>query len=226
MTDRNRAGDYGAPQGPYADVDVTRERAAVAGGNPLPFFGNNTPWVRPSLATFSTWLNQHPAGLSLATATDYANGFPLVLSTLHDDLTSNGCLTALLKPIGAPPWTITAAMAAFSTLATPSASGQIYFEPIILYDSQNDRVVSMIWWGGGCVVNVSPGQVRIAHYADTVLDSGSQSFVSDVGKGFPFPDYFAWFRVHNDRANLTFSIQSWIRNGSRRHCRGCNSSYS
>jgi hypothetical protein len=62
MTDRNRAGDYGAPRGPYADVDVTRERAAVAGGNPLPFFGNNTPWVRPSLATFSTWLNQAPSG--------------------------------------------------------------------------------------------------------------------------------------------------------------------
>jgi hypothetical protein len=79
--------------------------------SPLPFFGNqtNTPWVRPSLSTFSTWLNQtdagsHVADPSTASATDNPNGLPLVIRGGTDGDTN--ILTGLLKPVaGPPPWT-------------------------------------------------------------------------------------------------------------------------
>jgi hypothetical protein len=35
MTDRNRSGDHGAPQGAYSDVDVRRETGVVGSGGTM-----------------------------------------------------------------------------------------------------------------------------------------------------------------------------------------------
>jgi hypothetical protein len=173
--------------------------------SPLPFFGNqtNTAWVRPSLSTFSTWLNQTPPGLATATADDGANGLPLIIQTVDDG--SLYQITGLLKSMGPPPWTITVALAGISNIS----SGAVSFYPIVLRNSVSDKAVALIWWGGNATVSGNGGSVQITHW--TNVSSGTSPLstpggASNQGFGFPFPDYIAWFRIHNDGTNLTFSI--------------------
>lgn len=171
---------------------------------PFPFFGargTSVSWSRPSLATFSIFLNEHPVGLTAATASDGAGQLPIVLTSLQDDVMGGGCLTALLKSIGAPPWTIVAGVAGggnASNVGGPVGSAlPIYFSPIVLYDSGADKAVTMNWWGGGVSTAAKSGAVQVFQYTSTVLDANSGGFVSPGGLGFPFPEYFGYFKVSN-----------------------------
>jgi hypothetical protein len=172
----------------------------MAGNVALPFFGlDPLPWQRPSLATFSTWLNHtNPDDGNTATATDNANGLPLVIQGgMEPENIGNDCLTALLKPIGAPPWTIKVLLAGFTVGASP------YALPLVLYDSGNDKAQALAWWPTPTAG--AYGKTRIIEYTGTV-PGDSSSFVSADGKGFNFPDYRGWFKVDHDGVNITWSI--------------------
>lgn len=186
-----------------ATVKTTTQAIANLGGGgaakPLPFVGTapSAGWTRPALATFSTWLNQ-----DTDTTSDGAGGLPLVLKANGDQGASNAYPTGLLKAIGAPPWTITAAVAGFGTFNTKGASytpQQLWFYPIIL---KSGVLAECFTW-------FSPiGQVGVAQFSTVTTPlSEYPAFVSSgTNIGFPFPDYFEWFRVANDGVNLTYSI--------------------
>ncbi|MES5483579.1 hypothetical protein QMZ05_12545 [Bradyrhizobium sp. INPA03-11B] len=170
----------------------------------LPFLGlNPLPWQRPSLGTFSTWINRTPTALSTATATDNPNGLPLVIQA-KEDAQSSYALTALLKPAPAStPWTITVAVAGVSNCA----KGGVWFYPIVLRNSGTDKAVAFTW--GSQPANLN--QVAIAQVSHFTNVSTGQSATQELltataDMGFPFSDYFAWFRIRNDGTNLVFSV--------------------
>jgi hypothetical protein len=181
--------------------------------SPLPFFGaqTNTPWVRPPLTTFSTFLNQSPVGLSTAVATDQAvalsvPGLPLTVMGIADDVNGGGCLTGVLKSMGSPPWTITAAVAAENN-TLGDVSSLPYFSPIILRNSATKKAISLNWWGNSGTTPVG-GSVRALHYSDTDLDQNSDGFVGPAGRGFTLPSYWGWFRIQHDGIDLHYSISA------------------
>lgn len=164
---------------------------------PLPFFGaSNPPWVRPALNiggpsnTFNTWLNQ-----TSAVATNGVGGAPLELEGVHSGTSS--FLTSLLKPIGAPPWTITVMVAGIlSGLDTPT------FLPLVLYDSVNHKAVALGWvqWGS----NTAAPFATLYHYEDTTPDGT----LTNIAHSYVATGYILWFRVVNDGTNLTFFVSS------------------
>jgi hypothetical protein len=172
--------------------------------SPLPFFGNQTfnPWVRPGLAQFTTWINQAPGTvgsdtIAAATATDNIGGLPLVVQAKLD-APGGQVLTALTKaaPAGSS-WTITVAFAGFSPVGKSAVVG---FYPFVLYDSVQDKALALTWYNGA-------GPLDGFEFTDTVPESGSVVEKGPFGDlGFPFSDYFEWFRVINDGTNLKFYI--------------------
>jgi hypothetical protein len=172
---------------------------AVSGGGsvpPSPFFGTalQTGWTRPPLATFNTWLNQ-----GVATATDGAGGLPLLIRDIATDDNQTSNLIGLLKPIGAPPWTITCGMAASTNCGSSLSTA---FAPVILNNSEAGSAV-VLWWTVGAPQGDSG--LIVLHYNSTAPGAGFTT-VSDTRLGFTFNTYFEWFRVINDGTTLTFQI--------------------
>jgi hypothetical protein len=123
---------------------------------------------------------------------------PLVIRGGTD--ASGHVLTGLLKPvIGSPPWTITVALAGFANKAEASPN----FMPIILYDSADDKAETLDWftsWGGPY-----GGVTEVEQWSGAT--PGDSRSIGGVGYGFPFLDYFAWFRrVKDDGTNITYYI--------------------
>lgn len=165
----------------------------------LPFFGlDPLPWSRPSLATFSTWLNRVDANGSeprTATAVDGANGLPLVLTAGIDQAAPAGYVpTCLLKPAPTPPWTITAGVGGFSNANLGS-----FYLPIVLYDSGADKLSAFAW--------VQSSLITIWQYSNA--SNYNTVIVNDLLSnrfGFGFPGYFEFFRITNDGTTTTYYI--------------------
>jgi hypothetical protein len=134
----------------------------------------------------------------LSTLTDNANGLPLVLQGGADIMgfPSPNCPTCALKTIGAPPWTITAAVAYFCNLNTGNKTllGSI---PIMLCDTANDKALALTWWRDYTYAAAYDSlSVKLGSLSSRIADPQNQ--------GFLFEDYFAWFRVINDGATISF----------------------
>jgi len=170
--------------------------------SPLPFFGHQTqtPWVRPSLAAFSSWINQTDGSANAPTtavATDNANGLPLVIKAGSDSTTANSAITALMKPIGAPPWTITVAVAGFTlTGGTKGSTANGQFLPLILHDSGGK--IEPVYWAP------SDGASFFQTYQYPSSALGTAPAASN-GALSTIPDYFVWCQVVNDGVNLTYN---------------------
>lgn len=136
---------------------------------------------------------------SFATATDGAGGLPLVLRAGEAfSGNNNQYLTGVLKPIGAPPWTITIGVAGVINADQQGAET----EPLILFNSADGKAVVLAW-------QPTMGVWGIFHY-DTAPGLTSRTKVSGVPFGITYfhSTYFIWFKVENDGANLTFSMSA------------------
>lgn len=138
---------------------------------------------------------------TLATATDNANGLPLIVkgsgtvfNSPYPNFKPNSYVQGLLKSRAAGPWTITMAMAAIGSSGT--INDYPMFLPIILRNSANGKIIAIRWWMFG---------LDIAYYADSDPNT-APTVISNDKLGFPFPDYFAFFQVQLSGGNLTFRI--------------------
>jgi hypothetical protein len=182
--------------------------------SPLPFFGTQTSntWVRPGLSEFNSWINQVDSyggtAPTTATAVDYAStlstpGLPLVVTFgVGGSYPGAAFPRILLKSIGAPPWTITVAFAAFSNV------GANIFIPIYLYDTPDQTGEEFFWYQNSNAGEPVFDPVEIHHQTNvndptTITDT---SVTQGQTYGFPYPDYFHWFRVQNDGTTITYSI--------------------
>lgn len=169
----------------------------------LPYFGMDPlPWQRPALSAFTSWINQTPTGKATATATDNPNGLPLVIQAKIDTASGFYMPSALLKAAPTAPWTITVAVAGVANYA----SAGNYYYPLLLRNSSNDKAVAFAW---AFTLNGSTVQTQAAVWHFTGVSTGQSATQSTAGPqdaGFPFPDYFGWFRIENDGTNLNFSI--------------------
>jgi hypothetical protein len=197
----NTPGGGGLPAGGSVGQVVTNTAPGTGGWanrGPYPFFGNrggSTPWSRPSLAAFSTWVNQTDSG-NTATATDGSNGFPLVIRAGLD--ATNYCTTALLKTPPTPPWTIDVALAAFTNCVT-SNNGPGWL-PFVL-KSTAGKIVELFWY----TVSPSPSVVCYG-FNDSSISTTAPTQLDDGLGVFPFSDYLVWFRAVHDGAAISFYV--------------------
>src|SRR5258706_12746045 len=144
----------------------------------LPYFGMDPlPWRRPGLSiggsgnNFTSWLNQVDGG-DTATATDNANGLPLVLRAGFD--LAQHCPTGLLKASPTPPWTITVALAGFSNAFSTTT---INVCPLIL-QAAGGALVFIAWYGtfgSGPAFNVFSVANSSIGAAQTEIDDGNNA---------------------------------------------------
>lgn len=143
---------------------------------------------------------------ALPTATDHEGGLPLILKAdqLAADRGGAPYLVALLKDTpAAAPWSITVALAAMSASTIGPDGVCTWWYPLVLYDSNADKAIVCLWFPLG----YGGGNVRFMHFDDTLPYTINYSFVGDQeATGFPFDDYFEWFKVEHDGTNLIFSI--------------------
>src|SRR6266550_8683169 len=133
----------------YGELSGTSKKFAPANilGGPFPFFGTggtSAPWSRPAAAVFSTIFNQNIPGATSpnpATITDNPNRLPLVLT--GGFLNNDYATFALFKTAPTPPWTITVAMAGFTTYTT--SYNLVILSPILLRDSGTGKVLGITW---------------------------------------------------------------------------------
>jgi hypothetical protein len=184
--------------------------------SPLPFFGTQTsnPWVRPGLAQFNSWLNQGDA-----TATDGANGLPILLRSDVNASQQNkddGNIVGVFKASPSPPYTIVASLGASGNIIgtgtsdAPASEVYQFWFPIVLFNSTSHAAIAFGWGppatvGGG-------GAVNIWTYSNTAPGHTPGYFLTQ-GFGFPFGSYFGWFKLVNDGTNITLYIsdegQDW-----------------
>lgn len=145
---------------------------------------------------------------ALASATDGTGGLPLIVKAnspalVNASLGLGGLLTGLLIPIGAPPWTLTDAVAGFYTWQ--------YFNPgnaaLVLYNSETDKAVALLGLAGSSTGSGSGGWV-VFHYTDVsnpspsnqpTIAAGGYLTAAVTGLG-----YFSWWQISNDGTTLDF----------------------
>ena len=136
---------------------------------------------------------------NLSSATDNAGGLPLIISGRPPNLAGasfNSMLQAIMKPIGAAPWTVTVAAAGIENDGGSRQAG--IWAPIVLYNSAQDKAIALTWWYSGVC--------HIDHYGSTDPLATPTDQIGNNNIGFTLPSYFQWFRVINDGVNLTYQI--------------------
>lgn len=138
-----------------------------------------------------------------AVATDNPNGMPLIMRASGAFYTVPiGALTALLKPIGAAPWTISNAFATQDGADIVAGNTMPCAPAIILYNSSSGKAIIF-------AVGTSPGANAqwptywaIAHYDDARTIAGPVQ----TNAGVLFSPYFGWWQIQNDGTDLTYLI--------------------
>lgn len=191
-----------APPPVVSFEDVQATDISGGGGSgislPLPFFGNsNPPWNGASQApNFTSWLNQ---GSSTVTA---VTGGPLVVqgNALSGSLPPS-YISAIMRTLPSPPYTITIGIAAVSVLgASEAQTGNTPNAPIVLYDSTTDTAYVLTAWA-----SISGAMVLRKITTASVPASSS---VSSIGNWYGDFAYFGWFQVQNDGTNISLSYSA------------------
>jgi hypothetical protein len=126
------------------------------------------------------------------TLTDGAGGLPLTIDgSFINAGNGNVILSGVMKPLPAPPWTITVATSAFVIM---NSNGQAVF-PLFFYDSVTSKTVSFAW------LPESGSNGELVHFVAVpigqAITPASMSLQNSAAA-------LAWWRVQNDGTNLTF----------------------
>lgn len=130
---------------------------------------------------------------SLATATDNTGGLPLVVNAdfpYSATSITTPYITALLKPIGSPPWTIDEGAASVVSYSGGTA-------PLVLYNSTSDKAL---------VITVSMSAAGWTAYHYNNVSNPALTTLSTIINGAVTDFYFAWWQIVNDGTNLTFGL--------------------